>query len=233
MRRSLSGVIFPALAIITIIGNVSFAQEANVHGHVDVTHHSKREAGSADAVVWLTAIHSGGNAPATPGVRLVQKNKRFSPHVVAVAMGTEIEFPNQDPFFHDVFSIYRGKPFDLGLYESGSSRKVRFSQPGVSYIFCSIHPEMSAAVVALPTPYFAVTAHDGSFLIQHVPAGRYKLEVWYELATESELSSIAHEVEIQPGENQLAAIALRSSDIPIEHLDKYGQPYQKEKEKSY
>jgi plastocyanin len=209
------------------------SSDGNVHGQVNIAHHSKRESGSADAVVWLTPIPSMGNPPLTTGTRLVQKGKRFSPHVVAIAVGSEIEFPNQDPFFHDVFSIYRGKPFDLGLYESGSSRKVRFSQPGVSYIFCSIHPEMSAAVVALPTPYFAVTTRDGSFVISHIPAGRYKLEAWYELATEAELTSISREVEIRSGDNALPAIALHSSDVPVEHLDKYGQPYQKEKEKSY
>jgi len=221
------------IAVFCALNAFAAAQDASVHGRINVSHHSKRESGSADTVLWLTPVHSMENLPSTPGARLVQKDKRFSPHVIAVTVGSEIEFPNQDPFFHDVFSIYRGKPFDLGLYESGSSRKVRFSQPGVSYIFCSIHPEMSAAVVALRTPYFAVTTRDGSFQIGHVPAARYKLEVWYELATESELASITREIEIQSGSNDLPEIALHSSDIPVEHLDKYGQPYQKGKEKSY
>src|SRR5712691_7032145 len=119
-----------------------------------------------------------------------QKNKRFVPHVLAATLGTEIEFPNQDPFFHNVFSIYEGKPFDLGLYESGTARKVRFTQPGVSYIFCNIHPEMSATVLVLRTRYFAVSARDGSFQISHLPSGRYKLEVWYDLASKPELTSI-------------------------------------------
>jgi len=223
-----------SLAILfVVVSGLLAAQDARVRGHVSVSHHSKRESDSADAVVWLTALNGNGNPSPTAGAKLVQKNKRFTPHVIAIAVGSEIEFPNQDPFFHDVFSIYRGKPFDLGLYESGSSRKVRFSQPGVSYIFCSIHPEMSAAVVALPTPYFAATAHDGIFQINHVPAGRYKLQVWYELATEAELASITQEIDIKPGDNMLPPIALHSSDIPVEHLDKYGQPYQREKEKNY
>jgi hypothetical protein len=163
---------------------------------------------------------------------LVQKDKRFSPHVIAVRIGSEIEFPNKDPFFHDVFSIYRGKPFDLGLYESGAVRKVRFSQPGVSYIFCSIHPEMSAAVVAVPTPYFAVTANDGNFQIGHVPPGRYKIEFWYELASEAELATLAHHVEID-NDRAPIAVTLHSSDISAPHLNKYGQEYPVEKPKSY
>ena len=139
------------------------AQDVTFRGRVDVVHRSKRNSGSSEVVVWLTGAPVASVTATTAPARLTQRDKRFSPHVLAVRVGTEIEFPNQDPFFHDVFSIYRGKPFDLGLYESGSSRKVRFSQPGVSYIFCNIHPEMSAAVVALSTPYFAVTSSDGSF----------------------------------------------------------------------
>jgi hypothetical protein len=124
------------------------AQDVSFRGRVDVAHHSKGKSGSTDVVVWLTPLQPVDTPPPAHLARLVQKDKRFSPHVIAIRVGSEIEFPNQDPFFHDVFSIYRGKPFDLGLYESGSSRKVRFSQPGVSYIFCNIHPEMSAAVVS-------------------------------------------------------------------------------------
>jgi plastocyanin len=183
-------------------------------------------------VVWLTPAQPAGAAPPAHLARLVQKDKRFSPHVVAIRVGSEIEFPNQDPFFHDVFSIYRGKPFDLGLYESGTSRKVRFSQPGVSYIFCNIHPEMSAAVVAVPTPYFAVTAADGTFQIGHLPPGRYKIEFWYELASESDLAALGHAVEIATGAAPLA-VTLHSSDISAPHFNKYGQEYSPEKTESY
>jgi hypothetical protein len=138
------------------------AQDVSFRGRVDVVHRSKSKSGSADVVVWLTPLQPVDAPPPAHLARLVQRDKRFSPHVIAIRVGSEIDFPNQDPFFHDVFSIYRGKPFDLGLYESGSSRKVRFSQAGVSYIFCNIHPGMSAAVVAVPTPYFAVTGSDGA-----------------------------------------------------------------------
>jgi hypothetical protein len=115
-----------------------------------------------------------------------------------------------------------GNPFDLGLYESGAVRKVRFSQPGVSYIFCNIHPEMSAAVVAVPTPYYAVTADDGSFQISHLPTGR----------SEPELAALTYDVEIAPGGAPIA-VTLHSSDIPGQHLNKYGQEYPAQKPKSY
>ncbi len=208
------------------------AQETTFRGRVDVVHRSKHKSGSADVVIWLTPLQPPATVPAAPLARLVQKDKRFTPHVIAIRVGSEIEFPNQDPFFHDVFSIYRGKPFDLGLYESGSSRKVRFSQPGVSYIFCNIHPEMSAAVVAVPTPYFAVTGSDGSFQVSHVPPGRYKIEYWYELASEAELAALAHTVDIA-ADSAPATVTLHSSDISAPHFNKYGQEYTPEKPKSY
>jgi plastocyanin len=223
------------LRVLTVIflscGALS-AQDLAFRGKVEVVHRSSRKSGSGDVVVWLTPAHPVESAISTPPARLVQKDKRFSPHVIAVRVGTEIEFPNQDPFFHDVFSIYRGKPFDLGLYESGTTRKVKFSQPGVSYIFCNIHPEMSAAVVAVPTPHFALTNEDGSFQIAHVPPGHYKMEFWYELASDAELTSLAREMDIGPDTAPVSA-TLHSSDLPSQHLDKYGQEYVKDKSKSY
>ena len=208
------------------------AQDTSLRGRVEVVHRSKHRSGSADVVVWLTPERSLESPVLAPPAHLIQKDKRFSPHVVAVRLGTEIEFPNQDPFFHDVFSIYRGKPFDLGLYESGTTRKVRFSQIGVSYIFCNIHPEMSAVVVVVPTPYFAITSSDGSFQISHLPPGRYKMEFWYELASEGELASLTQNMEVNTGTAPLA-VTLHSSDIAAQHLNKYGQEYPTEKPKSY
>ena len=103
-------------------------------------------------VVWLTPLKPDGRPAATghPGpFRLVQKDKMFTPHLLVVPTGTSVEFPNEDPFFHNVFSLFNGQRFDLGLYESGTSRAVRFDREGVSYIFCNIHPEMGAVVLAL------------------------------------------------------------------------------------
>src|ERR1700757_1073337 len=215
------------LAAIVLSCSSLAAQDLTLRGKVTVVHRSSHKSGSADVVVWLTPTHPVDSAITDPPARLVQKDKRFSPHVIAVRVGAEIEFPNQDPFFHDVFSIYRGKPFDLGLYESGTVRKIRFSQPGISYIFCNIHPQMSAVVVAVPTPYFAVTDADGKFQISHVPPGRYKVEFWYESASEGELTSLTRDVDFGLSTPSLA-LTLHSSDQPPLHLNKYGQEYGKE-----
>ena len=220
-----------ALVLLLMCASLA-AQEVTFRGRVDVIHRSKHKSGSSEVVVWLTPAQPQASVPAAPLARLIQKDKRFTPHVIAIRVGSEIEFPNKDPFFHDVFSIYRGKPFDLGLYESGSSRKVRFSQRGVSYIFCNIHPEMSAAVVAVPTPYFAVTAADGSFQIGHLAPGRYKMEFWYELASEAELAALAQSVDISAG-SPPEAVTLHSSDISAPHFNKYGQEYSPDKPNNY
>jgi plastocyanin len=201
------------------------AQESVVHGSVRVLHHDESASESGDVVVWLTPLKPAAPAGSGPAGTLMQRGKKFIPHVVAITQGTEIEFPNHDLFFHNVFSIHQGKTFDLGLYESGAVRKVKFGQPGVSYIFCNIHPQMSAVVVVLKTRYFAVTDPDGSFQISQVPSGRYKVVMWYELATEAELKSVEKEVEVVRGDNEISQVVLHSSDAPPEHMNKEGEPY--------
>ena len=106
------------------------------------------------------AYHRGFQTQ-TGHYRLLQKDKTFTPHLLVIPTGSSVDFPNLDPFYHNVFSLFNGKRFDLGLYESGSSRTVHFDHDGVSYIFCNIHPEMSAVIVTLSTPYFGVSAANG------------------------------------------------------------------------
>ena len=219
-----------ALLLATLMAcHLSHAQIGIVRGNVDVQHQKKKSAGNADVVVWLTPYQTHSPVVPGPSAHLLQKNKQFLPHVVAITMGTTVEFPNRDPFFHDVFSIYHGKPFDLGLYESGSSRKVAFTKPGVSYIFCNIHSEMSAVIVALQTPYFAQTKADGKFEITNLPPGRYKLEVWHELASASDLEGLKRDIQINPGEQVLPALIVRVSDSAPGHTNKYGEAYSRDR----
>ena len=114
------------------------------------------------AVVWLDPVPTNPGIEMSPGkFVLMQKNKMFVPHLLIVPVGSSVAFPNEDPFFHNVFSLFDGKRFDLGLYEAGSSRSVVFSRKGVSYIFCDIHSEMSAVVISLTTPFYSVSDKDG------------------------------------------------------------------------
>jgi len=180
------------------------------------------------AALWLIPLHpESGAAPAAGRTyTLLQKNKEFSPHVLIVPVGSVVQFPNADPFFHNVFSLFDGRRFDLGLYEAGSTRTVTFGREGISYIFCNIHPKMSAVVIALSTPYFAVADTQDRFRIQDVPAGDYMLHVWEQGQDQAALNALTRKVQISAGHSDLGAILLpHSSKPPASHENKYGQPY--------
>src|SRR5207237_5529911 len=211
---------------------VAFANEVTLTGHVEVQHHKKnaKAADPANVVIWLTPLDStvspipiADRFPPHP--RLVQKNKSFDPHVLVVPVGSLVEFPNRDPFFHTVFSLFEGKRFDLGLYEAGTTRDVRFDKPGVSYIFCNIHPEMSAVVVAVQTPYYATSDARGEITIRDVPAGRYTLRVWYEAALADTLNSITREITVSEENLALGVLRLARTNVVQSHKNKYGRDY--------
>lgn len=129
------------------------------------------------AVIWLAAPDAP--APATPPrAELDQRNLAFSPKVLAVRTGTIISFPNNDRVFHNVFSFRDGKRFDLGTYPVGTVKHLPFDNPGLSRVFCNIHPNMGAYILVVDSPYFAVTAGDGSFVIAGVPDGSYPYHAW-------------------------------------------------------
>ena len=157
---------------------------------------------------------------------LTQHNKQFEPHLLVVPIGSTVDFPNKDPFFHNVFSLYKGKRFDLGLYEAGSSRAVRFDRPGVSFIFCNIHPEMSAVIIALPTPYYGVSNAAGNITIADVPSGRYRLQTWYERSSSDALGNDAREITL-PAESVVALHVRQTIEGPVAHKNKFGKDYDK------
>ena len=109
-----------------------------------------------------------------------QRNETFVPHVLAITVGTTVDFPNSDNTYHNVFSLRGPKPFDLGRYPAGRSKSVRFDRPGIVRVFCEIHSHMSAFILVFNHRYFAVTAADGRYQIGRVPAGRYTLVAWNE-----------------------------------------------------
>lgn len=202
------------------------AQAIRVSGTVQIAGKKGIAKDASNVVLWLTPR----NAPAPPmppkQYRLVQHDKHFEPHLLVVPVGGVVEFPNHDPFFHNVFSVYEGTPFDLGLYESGTSRPVHFNRPGPSYIFCNIHPEMSAVVLALKTSYYAVTNAKGQFAIE-APEGEYELEVWYERALPEDLKGMAKRVSIRQASPELGTIKLAEAPSLAErHKNKYGQTYE-------
>jgi plastocyanin len=130
-----------------------------------------------NAVVWLEAPNAPARTPSQKTV-LDQRNLSFYPQVLAVRVGTVVDFPNDDRVFHNVFSFRDGKRFDLGMYPVGAVRHITFDKPGMSRIFCNIHPNMAAYVVAVDSPYFAVSDDGGAFTIASVAPGSYTYHAW-------------------------------------------------------
>ena len=178
------------------------------------------------AAIWLNPLPAAAARPMTLGsFTLLQKNKMFMPHLLIVPVGSSIAFPNADPFFHNVFSLFDGRRFDLGLYEAGSTRSVVFSREGVSYIFCNIHSEMSAVVIALATPYYGILDPKGVFHVTDVPDGDYELHVWIEGQRQSSLDLLTRRVHIAGAVADLGEIHADHPEQP-EHLNKFGRPYE-------
>jgi plastocyanin len=197
-----------------------------LRAHVDLTRDGHQLRNSSQAVVWLTPIGTSVAPPQQTRIpQLVQKNKSFHPSVLVIPAGGKVEFPNHDPFFHNVFSLFEGKRFDLGLYESGTTRFVQFDKPGISFIFCNIHAEMSAVVIAVATPYYAISDARGDLTIPDVPPGRYQLQVFHSAVAPDALHALTREITVAPGQTSLGNFTLTESDVVLAHKNKYGHDY--------
>jgi plastocyanin len=205
----------------------SSAQQAEVTAQVELLRNGHKLKNASNAVIWLTPIDSVAPSPQAQTVvpRLEQKDKAFHPALVVVPVGGKVEFPNHDPFFHNVFSLYEGQRFDLHLYESGAAPIVKFDRPGVSYIFCNIHPQMGAVVIALSTPYYGISGANGEITIPDVPPGRYQMRVFHASAASADLKAYSHEIQVGEGTESLGEIRLHQDDLMAKHKNKYGLDY--------
>jgi plastocyanin len=179
----------------------------------------RKGAPAAAAVVYADPIATAAQK-APQRVMLRQRNRTFQPRVLAVPAGSTVEFPNDDDIFHNVFSLSRPMPFDLGLYRAGDTRERTFTAPGVYRVFCNIHPQMSAFIVVTPSPFATVASPEGRFTLD-LPAGRYMLTAVSERAA-------AVSVEITASEGASAAPELmldESAWVFTQHKNKFGQDY--------
>jgi plastocyanin len=228
-----------AVSLFTCAASIVFAQSHSSNAMSEVTAHIEMSPLAASAgkhrpiippaVLWLKPVVPGlvsqeVTAPKS-GYTLLQKNKMFTPHLLVVPMGSVVQFPNADPFFHNVFSLFNGQRFDLGLYEAGKTKSVTFSREGVSYIFCNIHPDMSAVVVSLSTPLYSVADARGIFHIRGVSPGEYEMHIWVEGEQQSSLDLRTRRVIILTGDQDLGAIVVHPSMATQQHANKFGQPY--------
>lgn len=185
---------------------------------------------ASEVVVWLVSVPGTGEPSANvisskPHYRILQHNKTFEPKLLVVPLGSIVDFPNLDPWFHNVFSLYQGKRFDLGLYQAGSEKEVVFDRPGPSFLFCNIHPQMTAVILTVNSDYFGISDKAGHILISHVPAGRYAMHAWYESAASNFADVPQRPIDIGPGENALPAISIPVTKHDWSHKDKYGNDY--------
>jgi plastocyanin len=172
-------------------------QAGSLRGRVEIAHilsssrPSPRAASSDDAagmtpdvyrqaVVYLDPPPERLEKPSDARARMDQKNERFIPHLLAIASGTVVDFPNDDNIYHNVFSLSKTKRFDLGRYATGKSKAVRFDDPGVVRVFCEIHSHMNAFIVVFNHRFFTLTDEEGRFRIERVPPGTYRVTAWYE-----------------------------------------------------
>ena len=177
--------------------------------------------GTAPATAIVYAEPIDVTPPRTPRrVTLSQKNKTFLPRVLAVPLGSTVDFPNNDNIHHNVFSLSGPQPFDLGLYRSGESRPRTFSEPGIYRVFCNIHPQMTAMVVVAPSAFTVLVATDGRFTLD-LPPGRYRLTALSERS-----SPVAIEITSTPGASTAPEITLDESTWRfVQHSNKFGKDY--------
>jgi plastocyanin len=190
---------------------------AELVGRVERTTPGGQKEPATGAVVWIPGVPAARTAP--PAMTSAQK--RFTPHVLAVAQGTVVSFPNQDRVFHNVFSRSAGSEFDLGLYRNGDSRSVRFSKPGLVRVYCNIHPDMAGYVRVLEDGVFTTTDDQGAFRLPGIAPGRRTAQVWDERGGEKQFP-----VDLEPGKSRTLNVVLDGTAFRrVPHKNKFGQDY--------
>jgi hypothetical protein len=204
---------------------------ANVTGKVAFVTKRGQNPIPAETLVWLEPLN-GRVTPRAPGVfQVVTRNKTLIPHVLAVPVGSTVTFPNDDPISHNLFSLSSNNSFDLGLYRKGAGKSQKFVSPGIVNVYCNVHPNMSAVIHVLSTPYFGFADANGNFSVGDVPPGKYRLDVWNEQGGTSQ----APVVDVtSTGPSQAVTLTLDSRNYRATvHMNKVGKPYQPSSTREY
>ena len=200
-----------------------------LEGTVDFLTRRGQRPNRAETLVWL---ESGQNAstpePGTYRIRTLRKT--LVPHVLAVPMGSTVEFPNEDPISHNLFSLSAAKKFDLGFYRRGAGKSETFDKPGVVNVYCNVHPDMSAVIHIMATPYYVFTDAKGAFSFADVEPGKYQLFAWNEVGGTSSIEVVV------PGNGSRRGVEITidsRSHRDTQHLNKEGKPYQRSRRRDY
>lgn len=219
------GVMLGAAAGVTTLASPrALRAQGSVSGRITIQERTDaRTPDLASAVVYLEPAAGAATPRAAEPVtaQIAMESRTFIPRVRVVPVGSTVEFPNQDPFRHNVFSNSGPTEFDLGLYGRGESKGVALRKPGIFTIFCNIHARMSAFVVAVPTPHFTQAGADGRFTLAGVPAGRYTLHVWHDRG-----GAETRAIDVPAGGVQDAEVRLDARGYKVAtHKNKFGQEY--------
>lgn len=218
------------IAFNAALGLVSAVRAAGVTGDVELTNSKnaavRRHKDYAGVVIWLEPVDRSAAVPSPRHVEMKQKDKEFLPHVVALAVGGTVDFPNLDPIFHNAFSNFSGQPFDVGLYPPRTSKSVTFRHVGIVRVFCNIHSTMSAIIAVVNSPWYAVTTASGKYSIAGVPPGEYQLRLFHERALPDNLSFLERRITVPETGVAMPLISISETGfIPPPHLNKFGQTY--------
>lgn len=215
---------FAAAALLLLLlpgvgGPRAAGASASVSGRVRLLKAGAPRSDASNAVVWI----EGPRREDGPGaaVRMAQESKRFTPRVLVVPRRGTVEFPNNDPVYHNVFSVSGANRFDLGLYRSGASRSRSFAEPGLVRVYCNIHPQMVGFLVVVDTDFAAITDRDGAFHFEGVPPGSWTLKAWHEEGTETSAPLAVP----SDGNSALTLTIDTTAYRPVPHKNKYGRDY--------
>jgi len=202
--------------LLAVLGTGS-AAAAELAGTVELVENGRPIADAASAIIWFEPA-AGASAPSPKRLIVNTKDRRFTPRVTTVPVGSEVVFPNGDPIIHNVFSVSRGNRFDLGRYKTGPGKSTTFQTPGLVRIYCNVHESMIAYVLVLDTPYAGSPESDGRFRLDGLPSGKGTLHVWHERT-----GPWSRDVELPLGEPLV--VKLDAQPQPTNHLNKFGRPY--------
>jgi plastocyanin len=214
------------IAVVCALSSASGLAAAPVNGKVMFLTRRGQKPAVNETLVWLDPA---GRAPKKPGAAfsLTTRSKTFLPHVLAVPAGSTIAFPNEDPITHNLFSLTPGNTFDLGLYRKGTGKSRKFEAPGVVNVYCNIHPNMSAVVHVMATPYYGFADANGDYSFD-VPPGKYRVTAWNEQG-----GTATSEIEVL-GDGKVAGATLLTIDgrnfRATQHTNKFGKTYKPPKD---